>query len=208
MSALAKFCMFALVAILVGVGTLWFVGGKKHAYSTEFTLNATPQQVFVFLSSPKYLKQWVSGLQEMDLIETRDERGPLYEIVVNVRGQKVKMRQEVIKYDQDSMIAMQIKNDSMVSTSIFRLEEVGEKTKVTYKVKEEGKGFMRILKPFQKSPVEERMREESRMLKRILEKNLDDLDDDFPDSPLADPELDKESGDLSLSTKGSAKQPN
>lgn len=187
MTAFAKFCLFAVVGIVIGAGALWFVGGKKHAYSTEFTLNATPQQVFVFLSNPKYLKQWVSGLQEMDLIESRDDRGPQYEIVKNVRGRKVTMRQEVIKFVQDSMIAMQIKNDSMVSTTIFRLEDVGEKTKVIYKVKEEGKGFMRILKPFQKSPVEERMREESRMLKRILEKNLDKLDDDdLPVSPLAE----------------------
>ena len=184
--------MFALVAIVVVTGGLWFVGGKKLGYSTEFTLNATPQQVFIFLSKPKYLKQWVSGLQEMDLIEPSDGGNPQYEIVVLDRGRKLKLRQEVTRYVQDEMIALQIKNSSMVSTSIFWLEKIGEKTKVSYKVKEEGKGLSRIARPLQKNTTEERIREESRELKRVVEKNLDKLEDDLPDSPFSMPKSDEE----------------
>ena len=185
--------MFALVVIVVITGALWFVGGKKQVYSTEFTLNATPQQVFVVLSKPKYLKQWVSGLQEMDLIEPSDEGNPRYEIVVLDRGRKLKMRQEVTRFVQDTMMVLQIKNAAMISTSIFRLENVGEKTKVIYKVKEEGKGLSRIVRPLQKNTTEERIREESRELKRVVERNLDKLEDDLPDSPLPMPEPDEES---------------
>ena len=197
MSPFAKFCMFALVAIAVVAGALWFVGGKKQAYSTEFTLNATPQEVFVFLSKPKYLKQWVSGLQEMDLIEPSEGGKPQYEIVVFDRGRKLKLRQEVTRYVQDSMIVLQIRNPSMVSTSIFQLEKIGEKTKVSYKVREEGKGFSRIARPLQKNTTEERIREESRELKRVVEKNLDKLGEDLPDSPFSTPEPDEESNPVS-----------
>lgn len=197
MSPFAKFCLFVLIAIVVVTGALWFVGGKKLRYSTEFTLNATPQEVFVFLSQPKYLKQWVSGLQEMDLIEPSDGGNPRYEIVVLDRGRKLKLRQEFTRYVQDEMIALQVKNASMVSTSIFRLEKIGEKTKVIYQVKEAGKGLSRIARPLQKSTTEERIRVESRELKRVVEKSLDKQGDELPDSPFSIPKQDEETNPLS-----------
>ena len=187
MTPLSKFAMYALVVIATVTGALWFVGGKKKECSTEVTLNATPQEVFVFLSTPKYLKQWISGLQEMDLIDTPEGQSPMYEIVMLDKGRKVTLRQEVIKYAQDSMIALQNKSDSLVSTAIFRLEEAGEdKTKLSYKVKEEGKGLARVLIPLNKNPTQERIREECRMLKRVIEENLDKLELESPVSPMND----------------------
>lgn len=173
MGTSSKFVLFFSFALVITIGSLWFVGGKKYEYSTTTTIDAKPREVFPYLSDPERLMKWVDGWIEIDSqVEGPFEFGAQAQILIEEGGKQVAMQLEVIKYGQDSMIAIQNKNDAKVSTLIFRLESQSFKTQLSYKVKEARTGLNRITSFFGSDGIQERIKEDVRRLKQMIENDL------------------------------------
>ncbi len=159
---------------------MWFVGGKKQEYSTKVTINASAERVFRYLADPQLLKEWSSEIVEVEPIELdelgdneRHKVGALADLLIESQGHQVAMRQEVIKFDRNKMISLQRSNDFLLSTAIFRLEENGVDTDLTYRVKESRVGLRRVTGFFLGNDRQDTINEEIYQLKQLVESNLD-----------------------------------
>ena len=69
MSNASKFIMWFLIIAGVTTSGLWIAGGKNNEYSTALEIDDAPDMVFSFLTEPKKLKTWVTGLLEVGQFE-------------------------------------------------------------------------------------------------------------------------------------------
>lgn len=187
MSNTAKLFLYLLVILVIGTGVLWFVGGKKHEYSTKVTIGAEPSRVYRYLSDPDLLNEWSDEVLEIEPFESqRSDLDAVAEVLIDQSGQQVAMRQQVIKFEEDKMISLQRTNDFLKTTSIFRLEDNSSKTELTYRVKESRLGLSRVLGFFSGSNRQEVIKREILQLKQLVENNLGKDLNELPRFPLID----------------------
>ena len=175
MSNILKLVLTLLIAVTVGVSGLWITGGKKAEYSTALEIEGAPEVIFSYLTEPKRLKGWMTGLlmvgpfkvNEVTELNTPHRETTLR--LVAIDGQQVQYQDDVIRFEQDKAITVQSTNSSVVLTAIFRLEPTGDQTKLTYRVTTRNHGIGRLLAPLSKSSVQTRIESEIRNLKALVE---------------------------------------
>ncbi len=180
-----KTLIYLVVIAGLAIGVLWFIGGKKLEYSSSIDINASPEQVFRFLSDAEQLTEWATGVEAVESasdfgMEDVPEAGlgAISQLLVVNSGKKVAVQHEIIKYEPSSLISMRFTSPSLTSFSIFRLDEKEtvssgvrpETTRVSFRVKESTHGFSRFFVPFSGKDVE-RIQEELRKLKQLVEAN-------------------------------------
>ena len=175
MSNASKFIMWFLIIAGVTTSGLWIAGGKNNEYSTALEIDDAPDMVFSFLTEPKKLKTWVTGLLEVGQFEPNkgNSGDPSSYIktprVVMEDGKEVRFEDEVIRFEQDKAISIRSSNSSIVLTSIFQLEPQEDKTQLNYRVTAVNCGIGRLLAPMQKSSIQTQIESDIRKLKSVIE---------------------------------------
>lgn len=177
MSRTSRFFLFLFVAALIALAGLWILGNKKSDYSTSVVIDAHPSQVFPYLTQPDRLKQWLTGLEQVDEIlppPAADEytSPPKMIRTWNLNGTRTSFNDLVIRYNLDEMVSVQSSNANQVVTSIYELDlKDANKTLLTYQVKSTNVGLGRLLAVFRSTDIESTIARDARKLKELVEKN-------------------------------------
>lgn len=176
MNGILKFLLFFLIASGITAGCLWFLGGKKREYSTAVTIDAPPEKVFPYLAQAKLVPAWMDCVVDINpLSEGAVALGTKFAITKRVRGVDESFTQEVIRFQPSQIFALRARDSTGITSSIFTLESVSEKTALSYKIKATTKGFARLLVPFQDAKKRQlEMVEDALALKKLVESNLTD----------------------------------
>ena len=174
MSNPVKILLFLLIAACIATGSLWFVGGKKRGHSTTILIKARPGQVFPYLVESNLRKKWVPGL--MDIIPITEggfSEDAMQTLVVTQDDETERFREVVIRFEKNENLSLRAIGDSVVITSIFRLESEGDETRLFYKINNRHRGFSRVMAPFEDDAVMQQQVEDIAMrLKTLVEQEI------------------------------------
>lgn len=166
--------MTIVLIAVIGCAAIWIYGGKKQHYETSLTINATPSQVFPYLTDVERMKQWVDGLMEVEPInELVQVEGAKNRVTVNANGKMVEFEDEVLRYQQDKLLSVRWKNSVVVTTSIYKLEPKSElQTDFRFTVKTTNLGIGRFLAPFAADDTQSRIEKDAQALKKLIENRV------------------------------------
>jgi uncharacterized protein YndB with AHSA1/START domain len=198
MSLSAKILLFVIIIAVIGASSLWLLGGKKGEYSTSLIIDASPPQVFPYLTDADLLKQWLKGLAEVEnLVENEEGAQALLtkRLMDFGDGRQVWFQDEVIRHETDELISIQSSSSNKVITAIFQLQSTpDDKTELKYRLKISNQSVGRFLAAFEKDDYQKRIENDARKLKELIESTpSSDVAD--PASSAAGPEL-SNSGDF------------
>lgn len=188
MSRLTRFLLFLVVTTLVATAGLWILGGKKTDFSTSISIAAHPSQIFPYLTQPEQLKQWMTGLEQVDEILPipKGEYAPVadtHRTLVDPSGRLSQFRDTVIRFTPDELISVQSTNSLIVLTSIFQLEiKAPRQTSITYQVKSMPVGLGRLLAPLRTSDLQKQIVDDVRRLKELVEREQPEWPSDAAES--------------------------
>jgi len=172
MSGSIKFLLFLIVAGVVALGCLWFVGGKKREYTTTLTIDAPPDQVFPWLTDEMRVPKWAGGVRSVQMLG-EGELGTGSHRVVSVErdGEVVSFDEEVIRYEPNELLSVRSIDDRFVLLTVIQLEPLdGDRTEMSYKIKITARGVSRVFAPFaDDDELREKAETDTLTLKRAVE---------------------------------------
>ncbi len=170
-----RFTKILLTVVLLAALTsaaLWIVGGKKSQYKTQLVIDAPASAVFSYLTEGDKLKQWVTGLTEIESTsQSFDEIGARMSVVFREGDRQFRFDDSVLRYEENKFLSIQSKNNISSTTSIYALEEQDGKTQLDFSVKKSRLGFGRMLAIFSSDDVQNRMEQDTQRLKNLVETN-------------------------------------
>lgn len=183
MSPLSRLLLFLSIALVVFVAGLWISGGKREDYSAKIEIARRPSQIFPYLVEPEKLKNWMTGLEQIDQpmppLDDYTDPPQLLRTVVNPNGKRIEYNDLVIRYSQDQILTIQSSASGKVQTTILQLEPSNSATQFSYQVKISHSKLARLMAPLQSSNLQERVNGDVRRLKELVEKNEPKLDDEL-----------------------------
>lgn len=162
-----------MIAGVVSAG-LWIIGGKRTEHSTALPINASPETVFAYLVEPEKLKDWVEGLSSVEKIEPNEVIKGMLLVDTTSRtmdygGTSTVFEDEVLRFGENKNLTLRSTSSRVSLTWIFNLESKGDDSLLTYRVKVAHHGLGRFLAPLKKESMQERIDEEIRRLKELIE---------------------------------------
>ena len=176
--------MWIVILAVVGAVALWMIGGKQVEYSTALRIDASPEVVFLYLTEPDHLKDWVSGLSEVEALEPNagvngDPRRRKTSRVATINGERTHFEDEVLRYEQDQVLSVKSTSATLILTWIFQLEPRESQTHLSYRVKKANSGLGRFIAPMRKDSIQSQIDEDIRRLKALIEtKQSEQIPDD------------------------------
>jgi hypothetical protein len=189
MRSLTRFLLFLLLLAMIAAAALWIIGGKKDEYSISLVIDAHPNQVFPYLTQPDLLKQWASGLVQVEelrpLADGSNRTIKTTRIVVDQSGKRTAFEDEVLRHSENEAVTVQSSNAAQVITAIYQLDlKDNRKTVLTHRVKVSNVGIGRLLGPLQRDDVKSQMENEARQLKELVETNEPQWEPSTADEPV------------------------
>ncbi len=170
MNSFLKIAIGLGVVVVTAAAALYILGSERGRHSTSLVIDAPPATVFAYLTDPERLKQWVTGLVEMEpLGDLTGEIGARSLVTSNSNGRTVEAEEEIIRFQQDVLYSVQSTNEFQVQTSRFELEPKDNQTKLTYRVVVANRGFGKFLGVFDQTPIQEQIETDARRLKELIE---------------------------------------
>ncbi len=174
MSVPVKLALWISILALVIASGLWLAGGKKREHSAAIQIEASPQDVFAYLTEPEKHKSWLTGLAHVAPLESgTDENGvskrTTTDRIVSVGGKESRFEDEVIRFEPNEMLTVRSSNSSQVVTSIYQLEPQDSQTYFTYRVITFNRGIARILAPLLIDKTQNQVDGDIRKLKQLVE---------------------------------------
>ena len=177
MSTLGKIGLSSLLVVAIVGAALWILGGKQAEYSTALSIDAPPEAIFPFLTQPEHLKNWTTGLNEVsEFLPTPKvdgiASGPIQKtarVVTTPDGSQVRYEDRVIRFEKNQSISVQSSNAQQVLTYIYQLEPRDGQTFLSYRLKTSNSGTGRFLAPLSKSDFQDRLDNDIRKLKTLVE---------------------------------------
>lgn len=167
-----KISISLAVVLATAACALWIVGGKRMRYSTSLLIDAPPAEVFTHLTDADLMKKWMDGLVTIEPVDVPlNQIGAKAKVVFESGGKQIEYNDEIIRYEEAKLLSVKAKNRLVTLTSIYRLEpkEEGGKTYLTYVVKSTHQGIGKLLAPFIRSPIEDKIVSDAQRLKTLVE---------------------------------------
>ena len=142
--------------------------------STTIDIDSTPEEVFYWLGNPERAMAWMSNVSETELLhETADMVGTTFRETVEENGQSTELHGVVTAYRPSLRIAFHLSGKFNVVDVEYRLEEMENRTRLTYRADVRFRSFTRILSVFFGPRFEKKIRaqlqEEFAKLKELCE---------------------------------------
>ena len=116
----------------------------KNTYSLE--IDATPEQVFLWLDDNERLMKWLPNIVENENLEVTDDNvGSTFRQVYLEKGRRMEMHGTVTAYERNRRLACEITGDAFDLDVDYLLEDVDGRTKLTQYSEVHMKGFFRIV---------------------------------------------------------------
>ncbi len=166
--------MLGIAILLLAVTVLlWLLGGRTFHHRAEVLVAAPPEQVFVHLTDPALLKQWIGGLVESVPMGDGTMRvGAKSREILEVNGRRFEMQSEVLRLEPNRMLEVRIQNDFGQTISRYQLEPDNGRTRLTQTMQTNNKGLLaRLVAPFIGGAVQSKLDGDFKQLKQLAEKN-------------------------------------
>jgi carbon monoxide dehydrogenase subunit G len=142
-----------------------------HA-EVSIVINRSLEEVFVFLSDLENNLKWRSGMIEAK----KTSAGPIgvgttYRMINNFFGRQIEGEAEVTEYEPNRQYATRNKSGLPVETR-RTFEPVPGGTRVTFMVKVEVGGFMKLVEPLAARIGKRRLEADAATLKRLIESGI------------------------------------
>ncbi len=167
----------AILALLVGLAAL--ISGllnKTCHYEVQTTIKATPNQIFPFLTETTYLKQWVSGLVDSQVIRgSGTEPGAVALMTIKEGDRIMKMESEVLEVVANKRLVVRLTSldgPKYQGVSNYQLQEENGQTRLTANMDFElGSFFLRAMAPLFKMIGNKNLCSDFDKLKKLVESN-------------------------------------
>ncbi len=164
------------ILLLIGAAAMWIIGGKKSENQTSLEFDATPDQIWPFLTEPDGVGQWFSGLVSIDPITAPPEdptvapAPPVRRVIQDAEGNQIEYEDQVLRFTPSQMLSLQSRSAGDTITRVYQLEAMVEnRTNVTLRVVKSASGLGRFLAPLSKDVSLKQIEVDIRNLKQVVE---------------------------------------
>jgi uncharacterized protein YndB with AHSA1/START domain len=206
---MSKFLItMSTLCVLVVVGA-WIMGGETGKYSTSISIDASPADVFPYLTDGEKISQWASDVVSVDSFDRDDS--VIRKRVVQEEDETVTWEDSVLRFqdgtenenetekeerEKEYSISIQSKNGGFTNTYFFHLKTNElERTNLEYRVTQTASGIDRFFFPFREDDTKAKITAEVTKLKSMIESEVEpmraensDLESDSMDDELGDSE--------------------
>lgn len=167
-----KFLLGIGVLALTIVAALYILGNKRERHTTSLLIDAPPATVFTYLTDSEQLKKWVGGLVEIEpLGDIFNEVGARSRVTTTSNGRTVETEDAIIRYEENELFSVQSIAGFRIQTTIFKLEPKDNgQTQLSYRMIVANRGFGKFIGPFIQSPIQEKIENDARRLKDLIER--------------------------------------
>ena len=139
-------------------------------------IESSPEEVFYWLKDPEKAKEWMTSVSETEMLSgTPNMVGATFREVIKDQNGQTEMQGVVTGYQENEMIAFHLSGQYNTVDVEFRLERIGERTRVIQNAQVRFRSFMKILSiflgPAFKKEITAQSRKEFARLKALCEKS-------------------------------------
>ena len=119
----------------------------KISHSIE--IESTPEEVFFWIKNPERAKEWMTSVSETEMLSgTPNTVGSTFREIVRDQNGKTEMHGTVTGFEENQMISFHLSGEYNVVDVEFRVEEIGERTRVTQTADILWRGSMKVVSIF------------------------------------------------------------
>lgn len=145
----------------------------SHAIEIE----SSPEEVFSWIKNPERAKEWMANVSETEMLSgTPNTVGSTFREVIEDRNGKVEMHGVVTGFQENKLISFHLSGKYNTVDVEFRVEKIGDKTRVAQSADVQFRSFMKIMSIFFgrrfKKEIASQSQREFAKLKSLCETNL------------------------------------
>ena len=178
--AIFTLCVFAAVS-------MWIIGGETGKYSTSISIEASPGEIFQYLTESEKIVRWADVVRVDSFSE--DESVSRSRVTRDEDNSETVWEDSLLRYSpgenqfKDHAISIRSVDGGNINTYFFQLrmnELYG--TNLEYRVTQSARGLDRFLFPFRKDTTKSRITTEITKLKSLIESEVEPVDpSEIPD---------------------------
>jgi uncharacterized protein YndB with AHSA1/START domain len=165
-----------LILLLIAAAALWIMGGAKKENDTSLEFDATPEQIWPYLTEPDRIRQWFSGLVSIDPIEAPSDDpaapapAPIRRVLQTADGDRVEYKDQILRFTPGQMLSLRSRSSGGTLTWVYQLEAmVDDRANVTFRVVQSASGLARLLAPLTEDVSLKQIEIDIRQLKQVVE---------------------------------------
>ena len=140
-------------------------------------VKCTPERVWYWLGTPERAMVWQTNVSKTEVLqETPNMVGTTFRETIEEEGRGVEMSGIVTDYRENQSLAMHLRSKYNVVDVDWRIEEVGESTRLTVHANIRFRSFIGVLsvliRPVFKKRIVAQLQEELAMLKELCEREF------------------------------------
>lgn len=144
--------------------------------SFEIEIDCSPEEVFSWLKDPQKAKEWMTSVSETEMLSGNPNTvGSTFREIIKDQNGRTEMQGVVTGYQENEMISFYLSGAYNTVDVEFRLEKIGERTRVTQNAEVRFRSFMKILSVFLgpafKKGITAQSQEDFARLKELCEKS-------------------------------------
>jgi len=117
----------------------------SHAIEIE----SSPEEVFYWIKNPERAREWMTSVSEGEMLSgTPNTVGSTFREVVRDQNGETELHGMVTGYEENEMISFHLSGEYNTVDVEFRLEKVGERTRVTQSADIRWRSFMKVMSIF------------------------------------------------------------
>ena len=139
-------------------------------------INCTPEKVWYWLGTPERAVVWQTNVSKTEILqETPNMIGTTFRETIEENGHGVEMQGVVTDYRENQLLAMHLSGKYNVVDVEWRIEEMGEHTRLTLHSNIRFRSFLRVLsiliRPVFQNNITEQLKGEFARLKELCERD-------------------------------------
>ena len=109
-------------------------------------IESSPEEVFYWIKDPERAREWMTGVSETEMLSgTPNTVGSTFREVVRDQNGETEMHGVVTGYQENESISFHLSGDYNTVDVEFRLEKIGERTRVIQNADIRWRSFMKVM---------------------------------------------------------------